>query len=81
MADASLLPLSADEKVALVAELKRLIEEDRYPLSPRVQTLTAMRSEGKSLMYIRDVMRGRGFQISHNLVANTCARHAAGGTA
>ena len=42
MADASLLPLSADEKLALVAGLKRLIDEDRYPLSPRVQTLTAI---------------------------------------
>jgi hypothetical protein len=42
MADASLLPLSGDEKLALVAGLKRLIDEDRYPLSPRVQTLTTI---------------------------------------
>jgi hypothetical protein len=42
MADASLLPLSADEKLALVAGLKRLIDEDRYPLSPRVRTLEAI---------------------------------------
>jgi len=42
MADDSLLPLSGDEKLALVAGLKRLIDEDRYPLSPRVQTLTAI---------------------------------------
>ena len=33
MADDSLLPLSGDEKLALVAGLKRLIDEDRYPLS------------------------------------------------
>jgi hypothetical protein len=42
MADASLLPLSGDEKLALVAGLKRLIDEDRYPLSLGVQTLTAI---------------------------------------
>jgi hypothetical protein len=33
MADDSLLPLSGDEKLTLVAGLKRLIDEDRYPLS------------------------------------------------
>ena len=42
MADDSVLPLSAYEKVALTAALKRLIDEDRYPLSPRLQTLTAI---------------------------------------
>jgi hypothetical protein len=42
MADDSLLPLSGDEKLTLVAGLKRLIDEDHYPLSPRVQTLTAI---------------------------------------
>jgi DNA invertase Pin-like site-specific DNA recombinase len=40
--------------------------------------IIAMRWEGKSLMAIRDAMRARGFQISHQLVANTIARHAAG---
>ena len=30
-----------------------------------------MRGEGRSLMYIRDAMRARGFPISHQLVANT----------
>ena len=44
MADNSLLPLSGDEKLTLVAALKRSIAEDRYPLSPRVQTLTAILS-------------------------------------
>ena len=39
-----------------------------------------LRGEGRSLMAIRDTMRARGFQISHQLVANTIARHA-GGTA
>ena len=42
MADDSVLPLSADEKVALTAALKRSIDEDRYPLSPRVRTLEAI---------------------------------------
>jgi hypothetical protein len=42
MADTSLLPLSSDEKVALAAALKRSIDEDRYPLSPRVRTLAAI---------------------------------------
>jgi hypothetical protein len=37
-----------------------------------------MRAQGRSLMAIRDVMRGRGFPISHQLVANTIARQAEG---
>jgi len=40
--------------------------------------IIAMRLEGKSLMAIRDMMRARGFPISHQLVANTIARHMAG---
>jgi len=43
--------------------------------------IITMRGEGRSLMAIRDTMRARGFPISHQLVANTIARHAAGGTA
>jgi DNA invertase Pin-like site-specific DNA recombinase len=42
--------------------------------------IIAMRAQGGSLMAIRDAMRARGFQISHQFVANTIARHA-GGTA
>ena len=42
MADDTLLPLSGDEKLALVAGLKRLIDADRYLLSPRVRTLEAI---------------------------------------
>ena len=34
-------PLSGDEKLALVAGLKRLIDADRYPLSPRVRSYSA----------------------------------------
>jgi hypothetical protein len=34
--------LSEDEKIALAAELKRTISEDRYPLSPRIRTLHAI---------------------------------------
>jgi DNA invertase Pin-like site-specific DNA recombinase len=44
-----------------------------------IADIIAMRSEGKSLMAIRDVMRSRGHRIRHNLVANTIARHAAAG--
>ena len=33
------LDLSEDEKLALTAELKRAITEDRHPLSPRIRTL------------------------------------------
>ena len=40
--------------------------------------IIAMRNEGRSLMAIRDAMRAKGFLISHQLVANTIARHAAG---
>ena len=39
MADEYLLPLADDEKPALVALLKRAIDGDRYPLSPRIGTL------------------------------------------
>jgi hypothetical protein len=39
MADDDLSRLTDDEKVALVALLKRTIDEDRYPLSPRICTL------------------------------------------
>ena len=42
MADDSVLPLSADEKVALTAALKRSIDEDRFPLSPRVRMLESI---------------------------------------
>jgi DNA invertase Pin-like site-specific DNA recombinase len=44
-----------------------------------IADIIAMRAEGKSLMAIRDAMRARGHRISHNLVANVCARHAAAG--
>jgi hypothetical protein len=36
------LDLTDDEKLALAAELKRTIAEDRYPLSPRIRTLEAI---------------------------------------
>ena len=42
--------------------------------------IVRLRGDGRSLMYIRDAMRARGFPISHQLVANTIARHAAGTT-
>ena len=43
-----------------------------------IDEIIAMRAQGRSLMAIRDAMRARGFPISHQLVANTIARHAAG---
>jgi hypothetical protein len=39
MADDDLTRLTRDEKVALVALLKRSIDEDRFPLSPRIGVL------------------------------------------
>jgi hypothetical protein len=36
------LDLDPDEERALVAELKRVIRDDRYPLSRRVRTLQAI---------------------------------------
>ena len=35
------LELSDDEKAALLRELDGIIEDDRYPLSPRIQMLRA----------------------------------------
>jgi len=46
-----------------------------------IADIVALRAEGKSLMAIRDVMRARGFWISHQLVANTLQRQATGGAA
>ena len=39
MAAEYLLPLADDEKTALAALLKRTIDDDRYPLSPRIGQL------------------------------------------
>jgi hypothetical protein len=39
MADDGLSRLTDDEKTALVALLKRTIDADRYPLSPRISVL------------------------------------------
>jgi len=39
MADDGLSRLADDEKTALVALLKRAIDADRYPLSPRISVL------------------------------------------
>jgi hypothetical protein len=36
------LDLTDDEKTALIRELDRIIDDDRYPLSPRIQTLKAI---------------------------------------
>jgi hypothetical protein len=36
------LDLSDDEKAALIRELDRIIDDDRYPLSPRIMTLKAI---------------------------------------
>ena len=41
-----------------------------------IAEIIRLRGEGKSLMANRDVMRARGFSISHQLVANTIARQA-----
>jgi hypothetical protein len=41
-----------------------------------ITEILALRTEGWSLMRIRDEMRAKGFPISHQLVANTIARHA-----
>jgi hypothetical protein len=34
--------LTDDQKTALIGELGRIIEDDRYPLSPRIMTLKAI---------------------------------------
>ena len=39
MADQGLSRLSDDEKTALAALLKRIVDADRYPLLPRIGTL------------------------------------------
>jgi hypothetical protein len=37
--------LSDEETTALLGELDRIIEGDRYPFSPRIRTLTAIRDK------------------------------------
>jgi hypothetical protein len=39
MADDGLSRLTDDEKTALVVLLKRVVDEDHYPFSPRIRTL------------------------------------------
>jgi hypothetical protein len=39
MADGDLSQLTDDEKTALTALLRRTIDDDRYPLSPRISQL------------------------------------------
>jgi hypothetical protein len=39
------LDLTDEETAALLAELDRIIEGDRYPFSPRIRTLTAIRDK------------------------------------
>ena len=39
------LDLTAEESAALLAELDRVIDNDRYPFSPRIRTLTAIRDK------------------------------------
>jgi hypothetical protein len=39
------LDLTAEESAALLGELARIIDGDRYPFSPRIRTLTAIRDK------------------------------------
>ena len=39
------LDLSDEETAALLAELDRIIRDDRYPLSARIRTLKAIRAK------------------------------------
>jgi hypothetical protein len=39
------LELSDEETAALLAELDRIIRDDRYPLSPRIRMLRAIRAK------------------------------------
>jgi hypothetical protein len=39
------LDLTDEESAALLRELDRVIDADRYPFSPRIRTLTAIRDK------------------------------------
>jgi hypothetical protein len=39
------LDLTAEESAALLRELDHIIDGDRYPFSPRIRTLTAIRDK------------------------------------
>jgi hypothetical protein len=69
-----ILHLTDEEKIALAAELKRAINEDRYPPSPRVQTLKGL-CHGNE----RRIERGQGLIRSH--AAATASDHCAAASA
>ena len=39
------LDLTAEESAALLGELDHIVDNDRYPFSPRIRTLTAIRDK------------------------------------
>jgi len=51
---------------------RRLVEDPAE--QEALRDMKVMRHDGKSLMQIRDALRGRGFQISHQSIAKILAR-------
>jgi hypothetical protein len=42
------LELSDEETAALIQELHEIVENDRYPFSPRIRTLSAILKQGQT---------------------------------
>jgi hypothetical protein len=61
------LDLTEDETLALAAQLKRAMAADRYPLSPRVQTLKAILAKlGPEAIGSRELLRTAKPALAHN---------------
>jgi hypothetical protein len=52
MADDALSRLTQDEKTALTALLKRAIDDDRYPLSPRIGVLRGILAKLRAVPFM-----------------------------
>ena len=68
------LDLRDDETVALVRELTDITGNDRYPLSPRIQTLAAILAKLRPEP-AREPLPPRGYQVRTALVSRYTGCH------
>jgi hypothetical protein len=68
------LDLTEDEKLALAALLKRTLEDDRYPLSPRLRPLKSILAKLEPRDLLLTLSRAeaiKAFRAAHRLVPVT----------
>jgi hypothetical protein len=66
-----LFPLTDYEKVALAALLKRAIDDDRYPLSPRIVTLRGILAKPEPAKPAPARYRRGGLTLRHEAAVST----------